>query len=86
MLGLLISGVTRNQFAASQMAMLASFMPATMLSGFVYDIHNMPTAIRVISLMLLATHFMDLIRDCSLPERSGRWCSSRGLLLLYLVG
>jgi ABC-2 type transport system permease protein len=35
MLGLLISGVTRNQFAASQMAMLASFMPATMLSGFV---------------------------------------------------
>jgi hypothetical protein len=87
MLGLLISGVTRNQFAASQMAMLASFMPATMLSGFVYDIHNMPTAIRVISLMLPATHFMDLIKGLFLAGTV--WplvFKSCGLLLLYLVG
>lgn len=61
-LGLLISGVTRNQFAASQMALLASFMPAMMLSGFVFDLRNMPVAIQAVSQFLPATHFMGLIK------------------------
>ncbi|MCB2011417.1 MAG: ABC transporter permease [Geminicoccaceae bacterium] len=61
-LGLLISGITRNQFAASQAALLASFLPALMLSGFVFDLRNAPEAIRWISQILPATHFMSLIR------------------------
>ncbi|OYR16294.1 ABC transporter permease [Brucella grignonensis] len=61
-LGLYISAVTRNQFAASQMALLASFMPAMMLSGFVFDLRNMPVVIQVISQLLPATHFMGLIK------------------------
>ena len=42
LMGLLVSGVTRNQFLASQMALLVSFMPAVMFSGFVFDLRNMP--------------------------------------------
>lgn len=61
-LGLFISATTRNQFAASQMALLASFMPAMMLSGFVFDLRNMPVIIQVISQVLPATHFMGLIK------------------------
>lgn len=61
-LGLFISATTRNQFAASQMALLASFMPAMMLSGFVFDLRNMPVVIQVISQLLPATHFMGLIK------------------------
>ena len=61
-LGLFISAATRNQFAASQMALLASFMPAMMLSGFVFDLRNMPVVIQVISQLLPATHFMGLIK------------------------
>lgn len=61
-LGLLISATTRNQFAASQMALLASFMPAMMLSGFVFDLRNMPVIIQIISQALPATHFMGLIK------------------------
>jgi len=61
-LGLVISGVTRNQFAASQMALLASFLPAMMLSGFVFDLRNVPLAIRAVSQILPATHFMGLIK------------------------
>lgn len=61
-LGLFISATTRNQFAASQMALLASFMPAMMLSGFVFDLRNMPVVIQVISQILPATHFMGLIK------------------------
>ncbi|MBP7000196.1 MAG: ABC transporter permease [Amaricoccus sp.] len=61
-LGLVISGVTRNQFAASQMALLASFMPAMMLSGFVFDLRNVPVAVQVVSHVLPATYFMGLIK------------------------
>lgn len=61
-LGLLISGLTRNQFAASQIALLTSFLPALMLSGFVFDLRNVPAAIQVISQVLPATHFMGLIK------------------------
>lgn len=61
-LGLYISGVTRTQFAASQMALLTSFLPAMMLSGFVFDLRNVPVAIWVISQLLPATHFMGLIK------------------------
>lgn len=61
-IGLLISSVTRNQFLASQIALLASFLPALMLSGFVFDLRNLPIAIQVISYALPATYFMELIR------------------------
>jgi ABC-2 type transport system permease protein len=61
-LGLFISGVTRNQFQASQLALLASFMPAMMLSGFIFDLRNMPVAVQVVSQILPATHFMGLIK------------------------
>lgn len=62
LLGLLISGATRNQFAASQVALLASFMPALMLSGFVFDLRNVPVAIKVVGEALPATHFMELVK------------------------
>jgi len=61
-LGLFISATSRNQFAASQIALLISFMPALMLSGFVFDLENVPQAIQWISQALPATHFMGLIR------------------------
>jgi len=61
-IGLLISSVTKNQFLASQVALLASFMPAMMLSGFLFDLRNVPVVIRVVGQVLPATHFMELIR------------------------
>ena len=61
-LGLFISGKTRNQFQASQVALLASFMPAMMLSGFMFDLRNVPLVVRLIGNALPATYFMELIR------------------------
>ncbi len=88
-LGLVISGVTRNQFAASQLAMLLSFMPAMMLSGFVFDLRNLPVVIQVISHLLPATHFMGLIKTLFLagdnwPEIL-RSCSVLALYALVLI-
>jgi ABC-2 type transport system permease protein len=61
-IGLLISSVTRNQFLASQVALLSSFMPALMLSGFMFDLRNVPVVIQWIGNALPATYFMELIR------------------------
>ena len=86
LLGLWISGVTRNQFQASQMALLASFMPAMMLSGFVFDLRNVPVVIQVISLLLPATHFMALIK--TLFMAGNNWTViflNCGILALYAL-
>ncbi|WP_152223802.1 ABC transporter permease [Pseudomonas sp. SCB32] len=62
-IGLLISAITKNQFLASQIALLASFLPAMMLSGFIFDLRNVPTAIRVVGDLLPATYFMELVKS-----------------------
>jgi len=60
--GLLISSVTRNQFLASQLALITSFLPALLLSGFLFDLNNVPWAVRALGQVLPATHFLELIK------------------------
>jgi len=62
-IGLLISAFTKNQFLASQIAILASFLPAMMLSGFVFDLRNVPAAVNIIGHLLPATYFMELVKS-----------------------
>lgn len=57
-LGLLLSTVTRNQFNAAQAALNAAFLPATMLSGFVYEISSMPAPIRAVTYLIPARYFI----------------------------
>lgn len=86
LLGLFISGRTRNQFEASQMALLTSFMPAMMLSGFVFDLRNVPMVVQVISQLLPATHFMGLIKTLFLA--GNHWpmiARDCGILALYVL-
>jgi ABC-2 type transport system permease protein len=92
LLGLFISGATRNQFAASQMALLTSFMPAMMLSGFVFDLRNVPLAVRIVSQIVPATHFMGVIKtlflagtDWAMVFRSCAIMLGYSLLLLALT-
>ncbi len=47
--GLLISAATRNQFLASQLALLSSFLPTFLLSGFLFEIGSMPRPIQYIT-------------------------------------
>jgi ABC-2 type transport system permease protein len=47
--GLLISSLARNQFLAAQIALFTGFLPAFMLSGFLYEIDAMPAPIRAIT-------------------------------------
>jgi len=86
LLGLLISGVTRNQFKASQVALLTSFMPALMLSGFVFDLRNVPPVVQVISQILPATHLMGLIKTLFLAGDNWRLIAKEcAILSVYAV-
>lgn len=60
--GLLISSLARNQFLAAQIALFTGFLPAFMLSGFLYEIDAMPAAIRVITWTIPARYFVDSLK------------------------
>lgn len=86
LLGLLISGRTRNQFQASQVSLLVSFLPAVLLSGFVFDLRNVPTAIQVISHVIPATHFMGLVKTEFLAgDNWPMFLKSCAILSLYVL-
>jgi ABC-2 type transport system permease protein len=57
-LGLVISTVTRNQFVASQLALISAFLPAFWLSGFIFEIDSMPYPIRLLTRVLPARYFV----------------------------
>jgi ABC-2 type transport system permease protein len=61
-IGLLISSWVKNQLIASQLALLATFMPAFMLSGFLFDLRSMPTAVRLITYVLPARYYVALLQ------------------------
>jgi ABC-2 type transport system permease protein len=61
-IGLLISSATKSQFVASQLTMVATFLPAMMLSGFIFDLRSMPLAVRAITYMLPARYFVALLQ------------------------
>jgi ABC-2 type transport system permease protein len=50
--GLFISAVTKNQFVASQIALLLAFLPALMLSGLLYEVSAMPRWVQLVSYAL----------------------------------
>ena len=61
-IGLSISSLTKSQFVASMATMVITFLPAVMLSGFLFDLRSMPAAIRVISYALPARYYVDLLQ------------------------
>jgi len=61
-MGILISTVMKNQLLASQVAMVATFLPAFLLSGFMFAIANMPLPIQWITYVVPARYFVALLK------------------------
>lgn len=61
-LGLFISGKTRSQFLASQVTVLAGFLPAVILSGFIFDLRSAPAWANVIAHLFPPVYYMELLR------------------------
>jgi ABC-2 type transport system permease protein len=86
-LGLLISTVTRNQFNAAQSALNLGYMPAVMLSGFVYEIASMPKFVQAFSYLLPARYFMTALQSLFQAGVvwSTLWANMASLALLALA-
>lgn len=61
-LGMLISILTKSQLVASQLAMVLTFLPSFLLSGFIFAIANMPRVIRIITHVVPARYFVSLLK------------------------
>jgi ABC-2 type transport system permease protein len=70
-IGLLVSTLVKSQFLASQLAMTLTFLPAMMLSGFLYDLRSMPTFIRGITYVLPARYAVALMQTLYLAGNVG---------------
>jgi ABC-2 type transport system permease protein len=60
-LGLLISAATKSQLVANQMAILITYMPSFLLSNFVFPLGNMPQVLQLVSYVVPATYFIDIL-------------------------
>jgi ABC-2 type transport system permease protein len=69
--GLLISVIAENQLQAFQMAMLTTFLPAFLLSGFVFSIYLMPLPLQIFSYVVPARYVVTISKVCSCYWRSG---------------
>ena len=81
-LGILISVVAKNQLMANQLAMVVTFVPSFLLSGFVFPIGNMPTVIQWITRLVPARYFISLLKGIYLKGVGLHILAGEGLLLV----
>jgi ABC-2 type transport system permease protein len=62
-LGLLISTVARSQFVAGQVAIIVTFLPAFLLSGFIFDIGNMPPVVQALTHLIPARYYVAILQS-----------------------
>ena len=62
-MGMLVSIVTRSQLLASQLAMVLTFLPSFLLSGFMYAIANMPQPIQAITYLVPSRYFVAILKS-----------------------
>lgn len=60
-LGLWISNVTKSQLMANQIAILTTYLPSLLLSNFVFPVINMPKVLQLITLLVPARYFIDIL-------------------------
>jgi ABC-2 type transport system permease protein len=61
-MGLLISTTAKNQFVAGQVAIITTFLPAFILSGFIFDIGSTPPVIQAITYLIPARYFVAILQ------------------------
>jgi ABC-2 type transport system permease protein len=84
--GLLISVVTRKQTIAMQFAMMSGYLPANLLSGFIFPIESMPKFLQYFTMILPARWFMQIARDVFLEGSSVLELAGPFLALALICG
>ncbi len=84
-MGLLISSIAKNQFVAGQIAIIVTFLPAFILSGFVFDIHSMPVPIQVITHIVAARYYVSILQTLFLAGDIWPILINNGIALLVMA-
>jgi ABC-2 type transport system permease protein len=87
-LGMFISAATKSQFLATQLAMITTFLPATLLSGLMFDLSSMPKVLQLISLAVPARYFITATRGIFLKGAGFDvlWGQALGMIIFAGVG
>jgi ABC-2 type transport system permease protein len=81
-LGIFISAAVKSQVLATQIAMIATYLPAVLLSGFLFDIASMPVALRVFTYLIPARYFVTVTRGIFLKGVGASVLWPEALLML----
>jgi ABC-2 type transport system permease protein len=81
-LGFFISVVARSQLLATQMAIVITFLPAILLSGFVSPISQMPKAIQLVTYLIPARYFVPILRGIYLKGIGVKMIWVEGIFLV----
>ena len=89
-LGLLISAATETQQTAMFISLIALFLPTVMLSGFMFPVENMPTPLRVVSNIIPAKWYYNIVKSVMIKGLgvSAIWKELlvlTGMLLFFLI-
>lgn len=85
-LGIFISAALKSQVLATQVAMVATYLPAVLLSGFIFDIASMPIVLRGFTYLIPARYFVTVTRGIFLKGVGvGVLWADAVLMLLYAV-
>ena len=86
-LGLLISTLTKSQLVANQMAILMTYLPTLLLSNFVFPKENMPAFLKLITYIVPATYYIDILNGLYLRNLNLAylWPSFLVLFLMLLL-
>jgi ABC-2 type transport system permease protein len=86
-MGMLISIVSRNQLLSSQMALLSTFLPSFLLSGFIFAISNMPKPLQVVTYAVPARYFVKILKGVFLKGTTfALLLTETALLALFGIG
>lgn len=81
-LGMFISAVAGSQLVATQLAMVVTFLPAFLLSGFMFDISIMPWGLRLVTYLIPARYFIVVTRGIFLKGVGAEVLWPQGLLMI----
>ena len=81
-LGIIISALAKSQLLATQMAMITTFLPAFLLSGFMYEISVMPLALQAVTYLVPARYFLVVTRGIFLKGVGVEALRVQGILMI----
>jgi ABC-2 type transport system permease protein len=86
-LGLWISNVTKSQLMANQIAILTTYLPSLLLSNFVFPVINMPKFLQMLTLVVPARYFIDILSGIYLRNLgiAYLWPSMLVLFLMFVL-